>query len=360
MTHRSYCFTVNNPYSHGKECECQYGNDQQLPSAYECQSYTLNSPVTSNTRVKYLCYQPEMGELGTIHLQGYVEFNVPVRLNAAKIYLQLPTAHFESRRGSRDQARDYCRKEISRLHGEKFFEYGVWEKSQGRRTDLDEVAELIKGGSSTKEIAEQCTIAFIKFSRGIEHTMGQLQPPPSRGQCRVFILYGDTGTGKSYACENVFPGAFVWPPSANSANYAFGYTGQKVCIFDEFYGQIPQYTMLRMCDRLPMSVNTQGANVPWLVETVIFTSNKDPRTWWKKDRGVLNPAFARRITAMRLCKFSDMCFMTHQAYKNNVLKWLENRAEMEHDDDHIEGETELLLQPMIPEVTNPWNGNYEQ
>lgn len=50
-------------------------------------------------------------ETGRAHLQGYVEFHRAFSLTSVKDAFGWPTAHFEPRRGTQEQAIDYCKKE---------------------------------------------------------------------------------------------------------------------------------------------------------------------------------------------------------------------------------------------------------
>ena len=83
---RGYCFTLNN-YTDDEE--------QQLQQL--------------GRQVQYLVYGRERGgEANTPHLQGYIHFNSPTSFNRAKELL--PRAHVERRRGTIDQAIEYCKK----------------------------------------------------------------------------------------------------------------------------------------------------------------------------------------------------------------------------------------------------------
>lgn len=93
---RNWCFTVNNP--------------------------DIDDILPDHADIRYVVWQRERGAEGTEHWQGYVEFDKPMRLAAVKLWL--PTAHFEPRRGTRDQARDYCMKADSRINGP--WERGDW------------------------------------------------------------------------------------------------------------------------------------------------------------------------------------------------------------------------------------------
>lgn len=81
---RGYCFTLNN--------------------------YTEEELVTILTiECEYLTYGKEVGEAGTPHLQGYVHF-ATVK-SVAQVKKLLPRAHLEARKGSVDQAVQYCQKD---------------------------------------------------------------------------------------------------------------------------------------------------------------------------------------------------------------------------------------------------------
>lgn len=57
--------------------------------------------IRTQQGISYICYGEEIGENGTPHLQGYVEFLKRIRLSGCRKLL--PRAHFERRRGSAQQ-----------------------------------------------------------------------------------------------------------------------------------------------------------------------------------------------------------------------------------------------------------------
>ena len=109
-TYRHICFTLNNP---------------------ESDEIAFDPAIT-----RYAVWQKESGDNGTIHLQGYVEFLKSVSFKAAKKTIG-NGAHLEDRRGTRDQARDYCRKEETRIAGP--WEFGTWISGSGARTDIEQL-----------------------------------------------------------------------------------------------------------------------------------------------------------------------------------------------------------------------------
>lgn len=107
---RFYCFTVNNP---------QDGSDNADDGDFEKIDRYLGSE-----HCRYGIYQLEEGEGGTPHMQGYFELFKATTISAIKRHCGIGRMHLEVRRGSRDQARDYCRKEDSRIR--EPLEFGEW------------------------------------------------------------------------------------------------------------------------------------------------------------------------------------------------------------------------------------------
>lgn len=97
-----------------------------LSRSYCFTSFTPDVEPVFSDLVRYAIYQQELAP-GTSrrHWQGYVEFHSPCRIPAAQRAIGLPGAHLEPRRGTRDQAREYCRKPESQI--EFPVEYGTWE-----------------------------------------------------------------------------------------------------------------------------------------------------------------------------------------------------------------------------------------
>jgi len=86
---KDWCFTINNPRSkHGNR-----ESDWQL-----VKSWVFN----------YLVMQLEVGEEGTPHIQGFVQF--PTQSRLTKLKKLHKRAHWEPRRGSAYQAAHYCKK----------------------------------------------------------------------------------------------------------------------------------------------------------------------------------------------------------------------------------------------------------
>lgn len=143
-----------------------------MPASTRNHVFTYNNPTHSpsdfqtilatSERVRYSIFQLEEGENGTPHYQGYVEYNKPVNVRFFNNHL-CATAHTEKRKGTRDQAREYCRKEDTRKEGP--WETGVWVAGgAGKRNDLAGIITACKTGS-LKRVAEEHPEGILRYSK---------------------------------------------------------------------------------------------------------------------------------------------------------------------------------------------------
>lgn len=74
--------------------------------------------VCQQEGIRYLCGQLERGATGNVHWQGYMELENPKRFSSIKkILLEIfrRRCHVEPRKGTAEQARNYCMKEDTRI-----------------------------------------------------------------------------------------------------------------------------------------------------------------------------------------------------------------------------------------------------
>lgn len=261
-----WCFTINN-----KSGDCNY----DIPRDW--------------VDVRYAVWQSEVGDSGTEHLQGYVVFNVRKAFSTVKNLCS--KAHWEPRRGQHEQARDYCRKEESRVEGpwEIGSEDGI-PKKKGQRSDLDALKSDIHNPElSFLDIASRNFGAFMRYHRAIDAYRGAMVQHRPRIPPKIFVFWGPSGSGKSRKAHEMFPNAY----RKMKSDWWQGYTGQKEVIFDDFYGWIPYDEMLRILDWYTMDMPIKGSSVPLAATTFVFTSNEPYTSWYKKVKNL--EALTRRI-----------------------------------------------------------------
>jgi len=246
---RNVCFTWNNP-----------------PETAEA---TLRAwkPMT------YCCFGREKGESETPHLQGYAELRSDHSWD--KVHRALPGVHVEARKGTQQQATAYCKKDGD------WVEWGTpKESAQGKRTDLQKVADLVKSGAPVKRVAEEYPDTFIKFHKGIiALKMILIQPrdsPPN-----VTVLHGATETGKSRKAREICSNAWVWHPQ--SEKWFDGYEGQDNVIFEEFRGQLPFGMLLSLLDRYDCRVQYKGGSCEFRAINICITSPLPPTKWYNPE-----------------------------------------------------------------------------
>lgn len=243
--------------------------------------FTINNPefLKDSPRdwpnVKYLCWQLEKGEEGTPHYQGYVMFSKKMTLAGCKKLNS--RAHWEMRKGSHDDAKNYCTKDDTRVEGPWFLGE---EPATGKRNDLLACKQMIDDGASWKQVADEQFPSFVRYYRGLQIYRG-LAATPRNFKTEVIVIYGPTGTGKSYFANTVFPGAYWLPNQKGSTLWWDGYQDQETVVIDEFYGWIRYAELLRICDAYPCQVQTKGGMINFAPKRIVITSNHEPISWYE-------------------------------------------------------------------------------
>lgn len=269
---RSVCFTINN------EAKEFYELGKTLPL----------DPIN------YLVYQLEVApDTGHVHVQGYVEFTKQMTMTAIRKLFNNNSLHMEARKGSNVQASDYCKKEESRMPDTEYVERGAM-KEQGRRNDLEAVAQRIGEGAGLLAIADEHPMQIIRYYKGLQALdlmKGKKRNVEERPA--VYYIYGPPGTGKSLWAHHKFPEAFMM--SDTPQGWMDGYAGQDAVIIDEFRGQIPIFMMLKMLDFYPYLAPVKGSHVNFNAKKIIITSNEPPENFYAGTTGSGFDAWLRRV-----------------------------------------------------------------
>jgi len=262
-------FTINNP------------QDEDNPESWDME----------DKGIRFMVWQKESGENETQHYQGYVLFGLSRRLNFVKTING--RAHWEARRGTHEQAKEYCSKEDTRVDGP--WTRGV-EPRQGRRTDLSKYKEAMDEGQTEYDIAtsDELFPVWAKYHRAGMRYQRLLAGAGRSWLTKTLVLWGPPGTGKTYTAMEMGGRDAYWlpKPAAHGTLWFDGYEGQSCVVIDEFFGWITRDLMCRMCDRYPLMVETKGGHTHFLARQIIITSNKEPKDWWRDGLG----AMERRLT----------------------------------------------------------------
>lgn len=288
--YRRWCFTQNNPQQH-------------VPSGL----------FPADEKVKYVIYNTEQGENGTIHWQGYVEFDRPMSLTGVKGYL--PHAHWEHARGSRQQCIDYCSKEDTRVPGTEPVVIGEVERRPGKRNDLQDVMEFVKNGATIRQVYEDYPMVAARHpnfvSKLFEFKMADdaeviLEIDPKEWQRRVIkVIEGpvnpreivwicdyEGGKGKSYLSKHIVDAYMgFYCNGGKGTDIVYGYQGNKVVVFD-YVRDAQDYVNYGVLEQLKngclYSTKYQSGmkrfNVPHII---VFANFMPDQTKMSKDRWVI-------------------------------------------------------------------------
>jgi len=260
--------------------------------------FTLNNYDLSNVTFlqdfkdcSYMIFAKEVGEEGTPHLQGYVEFPNP--RNTGKDWSNLKKVlgsnkfHFEKRRGTAQQASDYCEfadYPTNQVRNEWVNIYGEISR-QGERTDWAHTVNAIISGSQVTDVIQDQP-QLLPAIRALER-LQQISIQPINREVQVNVLVGPPGSGKSRHVWDNYPNCYSKP----SGQWWDGYNGEEVILLDDYYGDIEYSELLKVLDRYKYRVPIKGGFVGARWHTVFITSNQLPQYWYRE-----TSALMRRIT----------------------------------------------------------------
>ena len=145
-------------------------SEEEIIDAYEREWEILeNLP-----NLRYLGGQIERADTGRLHIQFYVEFSKSYRM---KEVLRNLSANIEPRKGTRDEARKYCRSTIykGKVKGRIVLlpEFGEWRVEKAAAVSPKQRAlAMLKQGFSPSDILQHDPDVYFTHYRAIEATYG--------------------------------------------------------------------------------------------------------------------------------------------------------------------------------------------
>lgn len=260
---------------------------------------TINNPTKKDElkrwlsdKAKYYVSQHEVGEEGTLHIQGYIIFKGNQRLAGLKKLHS--KAHWEVRKGTHEQARAYCTKIETAVIG-TMVEFGD-PPAPGKRSDLIAMKETIDANPliQMEEVFEKHFATALRYSAHIKEYIA-LKATKRHWKTIVTVLWGPPGTGKSKLSHDVSPDAFV---KDCTTKWWDNYDGVADVILDDFYGGIQMTTMLSLLDRYKCQVECKGGVINFAPKRIFITSNKKYTEWYSKPEGTSDEAWESRILAI--------------------------------------------------------------
>ena len=250
-----------------------------------------------------------------LHWQMYIEFYNPQDITFVKTRVfQDSGVHVEIRLRAREDARNYCRKERTRVQGRQEdvgpFELGVW-REHGTGQKMAQIREALADGLTPVDLANEEPGIVLRQRVNLEWYHGQMQQRGAMSDNRevtVRLFIGKTGTGKTWLAQQEAlhytkgdRGQVYMLDSSGKQDAIWfdGYNYGPVLIVDDYDSWIQVAFLLRLLDKYPCRLPVKGS-VKWAKYTEVWiTSNKPIQEWTNNDGSLLAPshqdALYRRI-----------------------------------------------------------------
>lgn len=273
--------------------------------------FTYNNPGPDPipfdvTKMHYLVYQREVGANGTEHYQGYVEFKQRTLFNTVKTLLGSNTIHIEQRRGTAQEASDYCQKDDTRKEGTVPFIFGEMKATNpGSRQDLETFKDAVVSGKRKRDIVDEHFGTLCRYPK-FYNTLNLMTRPRGNQAVEVVLHIGEPGLGKTRSVMDRYTDddELYATPLSNNTLWFDEYDLHKAVLIDDFAGaasKMPLDMLLRLLDRYPVMVPTKGSHAWWKPEIIYITTNILPKDWYKwENRGVQYLSLARRFSKVVL------------------------------------------------------------
>lgn len=264
---------------------------------------------------KFACFEREIGEHGTPHLQGMICLKTKTRAHGVQILLG-GHSWIAPMDGTVAQAQLYCSKDHrAMIEGAIYWEVGTL-PVRGAHTMRETISlvDALEECTTLPQLMQDHPQLYCRFRPGLKDIYLARTIAVEKRIPRVLWFYGPTGTGKSREAFRIAQESGSWWKAPLSLDWFDGYDGQDVAIFEDFRkptsgAKFRFESFLQLLDRYPVMVNIRAqAPVLWNPAIIIFTTPKSPRDTfaWKDMQGEKHDRdeedlaqLERRITEIR-------------------------------------------------------------
>lgn len=256
--------------------------------------------IAEDPTIVYLSIGRHTGnKTGYEHVHINVEFATKKRWRAARDMFG-EEFHIEARRGRRDQADQYLRKDdrfrVVVNRGKESY--------QGRRNDIDIFDDLVRDGKTWEDLVVECTNYTGRCRENARRRIEDLYIKPGKrfkkhGGCdvQVHCYFGPSGSGKTTAamCRSEFSkevedDEYERHDYATMVGYSEGKTWwdgvfawTRTVLLDEFNGGWMPFSQFCQLVKAKGAVRMEvKGGFTWpRISTWIITSIRHPSNWWK-------------------------------------------------------------------------------
>lgn len=233
--------------------------------------------------VKFIRASHEVGAKGTPHLQGRVVFRRNYRLTQLKKLI--PSAHWEKTKAGSDCL--YVVKEGSEVL------INVDNRQQGKRSDLAEAIDAIKGGATPAQMWAEHTSAMVRYSKGLmeahavlgakglSSTYTEVRWPLQTDFSKSIVISGAPGIGKTEYAKQHFQRALFVTHMDDLLGLVPGV--HDGIVFDDMdFLHLPRTTQIHLVDMdNPRTIHCRykGALIPANTPKIFTTNNEEGRVF---------------------------------------------------------------------------------
>lgn len=194
------------------------------------------------------------------------------------------------------------KKETAVLNSEGFMmwkELGELKANDLRAGDIHrEILKMAQSGATLGKILEFWPAAVNQIFQ-IMKLIEIYNLPVDRPNLQVYLLYGSTGTGKTWTItQRLEPGIYNKPhPKGNNTDFWMGYTGEEAVLFDDFHpSRYPMMDLLNYLQEYAMRVPIKGGHHPAMWKRVYISTNVPITSWYEREQN--NPNYSENYAAL--------------------------------------------------------------
>lgn len=240
---------------------------------FRAYSFTINNwtqedlEAIKQIKYRYIILGDEIGERGTPHIQGYICFTNPISFRS--IYKKIKRAYIKPSYANSEANTTYCSKEkILFEDGEK--------PNQGKRTDIEEIREIVR---ETGKMSEVVLRATSHQSIKVAEQILKYHEPKRNWKPNVKWYYGKTGKGKSHTAYDELDNPYT---CLNNGKWWDGYDAHENVIIDDFREKFCEFKdLLRILDKYPYTIEVKGGTRQFLAKTIIITAPSHPTEYYR-------------------------------------------------------------------------------
>lgn len=225
--------------------------------------------VEQHEQIRYAIYGKETcPTTGKVHWQSYIEFYKPCRIAGVKKIFGDKTLHAEVRRGTREEARDYCKKENS------FTETGKWIKGQGHRTDLESIVGELQEGRKLSDLMIEQPALYCQYRNGLKDISAAVTKNKTKEfrKLNVTVLSGPTECGKTRKAMEEMKGE-GYKILGSKLSWWQDYEQEDCILIDEYDNDVRITELLALLDGYQLRLNVKGTHTYANWTKVYITTN---------------------------------------------------------------------------------------